>query len=137
MDETAAFLFGLFGAILGSIIGGYLNYRGGVLGAQQIAKTQTNRARKKVTYQLHHTLNALRSSDLDKEISADVSLLISVADFEDDESEKIIRFFQRWKDIQFDARKSQGNNRTIAVNLMKRTMKPLVEDIEVIVQKYQ
>jgi len=137
LEGTAVFLLGLFGAILGSAIGGYLNYRGGVQGAQQIAKAKTNKARKKIIYQLRCTLNALKSNDLSKENSSDISLLISVADLADDELEKVIQFFQHWKDIQFDSHKSQLNNNTIAIHLMKQTMIPLVEDIEVIIRKYQ
>lgn len=136
LDGTTAFLFGLIGAILGSAIGGYLNYRGGVQVARHIEKNKVNKARRKIIYQLRYILNALKSSDIDKAASVDAIYLISEADLVDAESEKIIYFLERWKEIQFDARKSQLNSRALAVSLMKQIMNPLVEDIKIIIQKY-
>jgi len=132
-----AFLFGLAGAIVGNIIGGYLSYHGGIQGAQEIEKNKINQARIKIIYQLHYILNAIKICNLEQEIFTGTFYLINVADFTDDESEKITRFFQIWKDIQFDASKSQLNNSNLVRNLMNKVMDPLVEDIEMIIQKYQ
>jgi len=104
---------------------------------EQIEKNKINQARIKIIYQLHYILNAIKVCNLEQEIFPGIFYLINVADLTDDESEKITQFFQIWKDIQFDSSKSQLNNSNLVRNLMNKLMDPLIEDIEIIIQKYQ
>lgn len=148
MDATTIFWLGLIGAVLGNVIGGYLSYCGGVQGAKQtaniIAIAETKKARKKIIYQLCYTLDAINTSNADAWVSADTFFLINewlddliLADFADNESDKITQFLQRWKDIQSDAQESKVGNHCIEIMSIKKRMNPLVEDIEKIIKKYK